>query len=111
MNISRINSAQNVNFNGRLITTAANHLKNKGAHYACNVGAFTGAALSGNLNSAEGIISTKLLADMIEAVGQLFIKRGNAKGFASINNPLTNTVCWLLKGELKLFEKFISKVR
>lgn len=111
MQISKINSAQNVNFNGRLITTAANHLKNKGAHYACNVGAFTGAALSGNLNSVEGIISTKLLADIIESTGQLFIRRSNAKGYANINNPITNTVCWLLKGESKLFEKFIYKVK
>ena len=111
MNVSRINSAQNINFNGRFLTTAANHLKNNCGHYACNVGAYTGAALFGNLNSAEGIIAVKLLSDTIETIGRYFFKRGNIKGYASIENPLTNTVFWLFKGECKLFEKFISKVK
>ncbi len=111
MQISKINPAQNVNFNGRITTTVANHLKNNYKHYVCNVGAFTGAALTGNLNNVESIISTKLLADIIESAGQLFIRRSNAKGYANINNPITNTLCWLLKGESKLFEKFIYKVK
>ena len=107
----RINSAQTVNFNGGILTTVANHLKNNCGHYACNVGFFTGSAIAGGLNSAESIILTKLNADIIETVLRIFIKRSNAKGFAGVENPLTNTVCWLLKGEKKLFEKFIHKVR
>ena len=45
MQISKINQA--LNFNGRITTTVAHHFKKNCKHYACNVGAFTGAALQG----------------------------------------------------------------
>jgi len=100
--IRSINSAQNVNFNGRFLTTAANHIKSNAGHYIYNGAAFSTAAMAGALNSTEHVIATKLFADALEA--SVFGASG-PRCFASIEKPVTNTCLLIYKNILNIIHK------
>ena len=102
--INAINSTQNTNFNGRLLATAANHIKSNAGHYLYNGAAFTTAAMAGALNSTEHVIATKLFADALEA--SVFASSG-PKCFASVEKPITNTCFLIYKNILNIIHKVI----
>ncbi|MCR4881541.1 MAG: hypothetical protein K6A44_06295 [bacterium] len=102
--IQPLNSAQSVNFNGRLTSAAVNHLKTNAMHYVYNGVAFTASGLSGKLNSVEGVMVTKLFADALEAT---VTTATQPRGWASLKNPVTNTCLWAYKGLLSLLYKVV----
>ena len=105
--IKAINSMQNVNFNGRFLSTAANHLQKNANHYCLNAGYFTTAAFLAD-NPAQVLLG-KAVIDTFESFVSIFGKKRLSNGLANFDNPLTNTAFWVGKGTDKLLNKFFSK--
>ena len=105
--IQAINSAQNVNFNGRFLTKVANHLRKNGNHYALNVGYFAGAPFVAK--APEHVIMGKIVMDTVETSMAIFRNQRSSNGFANFNNPLTNTMLWAATSTGKLIQKLFPK--
>jgi len=105
--IQAINSTNNVNFNGRFLSTAANHIQKNATHYCLNAGYFTTAAFLAD-NPARVLLG-KAVIDTLESLIPIFSKKRLSIGLANFDNPLTNTAFWVGKGTDKLLNKFFSK--
>lgn len=103
MQVNSVNNYQNFGGASKMIQKAANHIKNNVGHYVINIAGFTGGAMGGHLNSAEGIFGTKIMIDTLETISNIFCRR---KDMASFSNPRTNIMLWYLKGIAKMFNIF-----
>ena len=89
MQVNSINNYQNFNGASKMLQKAANHIKNNVGHYCHNGSALATAALTGQLNSLDGILRTKLFVDAAETVIPVITNNRNLV-FASPSSPKTN---------------------